>query len=297
MSDLTSTGRRRELGASLRHLRESRDVNGIEMAARMRWTSTMLSRTESGKRVMTEIDVATYTGLCGVAGEEQEELLALAREPEDYRIKPHVGQLPDELRTLMFFESTACVIEDYEPIFIPGLIQTEDYARAIFYEHGHNDATVVEAGVRNRMSRHDVLTRYQPAQCTFLVHENALRMTVGGPQVMLEQLLHILFICDRPQCSIRVIPTSTGARGMAPGAFQIFGYPDDPPVVYLDHQTTAEFLENGRDLLAYRSLLNRLATVALDEAQSRSMIAWAASELERGAAHGGAGGFPVLAQE
>lgn len=278
-------------------MRESRDVNGIEMAARLRWTSTMLSRTESGKRAMTEIEVATYTGLCGVAGEEQEELLALASEPDDYRLKRHAG-LPDELRTLIFFESTASVIENYEPIFIPGLIQTEDYARAIFHEHGHDDPTVVETGVRNRMSRHDVLTRYQPARCTFLVHENALRMTVGGPQVMLEQLLHILFICDRPQCSIRVIPASTGARGMAPGAFQIFSYAEDPPVVYLDHQTTAEFLENGRDLLAYRSLLNRLATVALDEAQSRSMIAWAASELEQGAAHDvGAGGLPRLAEE
>lgn len=295
-----STGRRRELGSDLRHLREHRGVNGTEMASRLQWTSTMLSRAETGKRPMTEVEVATYTGVCGVTGAEQNVLLDLAREPDDYRLKRHLGQLPDQLRSLIFHESTASTIESFEPIFIPGITQTEGYARALFVEGRLLDPADIDRLVDIRLARRDVITRYNPAQCTLFVHENALRMPVGGPRVMHEQLLHLLFVSDRPQCSIRVVPVSAGARGVAPGAFITFGYGEDSPVVYLEHQTTSEFLENRTELLAYRTVLDRLATVALTERESREFITWTASGYERqGAAdyEDGTGSSGELAEE
>ncbi len=113
---------------------------------------------------------------------------------------------------------------------------------------------------------------------------------------MHEQMLHLLFASSRPQCSLRVIPTSAGARGVAPGPFQIFSYPEGAPVVYVQHETTSEFLESRKDLLGYRELLNRVASVALTDAQSREFIAWMASEYEQqGAAQDGSG--PGVAQE
>jgi transcriptional regulator with XRE-family HTH domain len=299
MTIFVSTARRRELGAELRRIRESRGYNGQDMALHLNWTTTMLSRAETGKRPMTVAEVATYTGLCGVTGDRQRKLLDLLDEPDEYRIKPHDGQIPDQLRSLIFHESTASVIEMFEPIFVPGILQTPEYARALFEGSTRFDVVDVDAWVDIRMSRREVLTRIDPALCTVFVHENALRMQIGDPQVMAEQMLQLVFATGRPQCSIRVVPCSAGVRGLAPGSFQIFSYADEPPVIYLPHETTSDFLENGRELLAYRAVLNRLATVALDGAQSLQWIAQMASDYERGVARhdDGAERPPRVAQE
>jgi hypothetical protein len=226
----------------------------------------------------------------------QEQLLKLAVEPDDYRIKAHDG-LPDELKTLLFHESTANAIDIYEPIFIPGLTQTEDYIRALFDETGLVDAADVEKYLEVRLSRRNVITRPDPAQCAIFVHENALRMPVGGPQVMHEQMLHLLFAGSRRQCPIRVVPLSAAGRGMAPGSFHIFYPAEGSPLLYLEHPTTSEFIESAKELRAHQAILNRIASVALTEAQSREFIAWMASEYEQqqGAAQDGSG--PGVAQE
>lgn len=256
----------------------------------------MLSRAETGKRVMSTIDVANYTAVCGVTDDQQKELIALAEEPDQYRLKPHPGEVADALRTLIFTESSAKAIDGFEPIYIPGIVQTPEYARALLELGGWFDAAGIDRRVDIRMSRREVLTRYNPAQCTFYVHEHALRAMVGSPQVMLEQMLHLLFVRDRPQCSIRVVPESAGAHGLAASAFQIFHYAEESPVIYVQNETTCEFLENGQDLLIYRTLLNRIASVALDEAQSRTMIVSLAGDYERRAADG-AERSPGVAEE
>lgn len=281
MNVFMSTGRRRELGYRLRALRESCGHNGNDMAALLDWHPSMVSRAETGKRTMSTLEVATYTGACHVTGSLQQELIDLACEPDDYRLKNHPGRLADSLRTLIFCESTAAAIDLYEPIFIPGILQTQDYARALFEEGGNVEPDEIEASVQVRMARRAVLTRINPAQCTVYVHENALRSGIGGPKVMNDQLLHLLFADGRPQCDIRVIPTSTAGRGLANGAFSVFSYTDGHPVVYVQHVTTCEFLENSDDLVVYRNLLKRLTTVALDEARSREFILWLASDYDR----------------
>ncbi|HEY3753297.1 MAG TPA: DUF5753 domain-containing protein [Pseudonocardiaceae bacterium] len=228
------------------------------------------------------------------------ELLSLADEPDDNRLKPHGGRVPDELRTLIFHEQTANEIHSFQPIYIPGVAQTEDYARALFVEGGIIDAADIENCVQIRVSRRDVITRVDPAQCVFYVHENVLRAPVGSPQVMYEQMLHLLFLSTRPQCSIRVVPVAAGVRGMAAGSFQVFGYPEGAPVVSVQHETTSEFLENGEHVASYRKVLRRVASVALDDARSRELIALVASDYERQGVAGydhGAGKRAGLAQE
>lgn len=286
MTDLTSTARRRELGAELRRLRERLGLKGNDMAARLEWTPCQLSRVETGKRTMNPLDVIRYAAVCGLSITEQEHLFDLASEPDHHRVKHHNGTITDQLRTLIFQESTASTIEVFEPTFMPGLLQTEDYIRALFEETGKIDPADVDDLVAVRLGRRQVLTRIYPAQSAFYVHEFALRMPVGGPCVMNEQMLHLLFACSRPQCSIRVVPASARGRGAGQGSFHIFGYPEGVPVVYLQHETASEFLEDRKELIAYRSVMNRVASVALDEARSREFIASMASEYERqGAAH------------
>jgi transcriptional regulator with XRE-family HTH domain len=296
MSELTSTARRRELGAELRRLRERLGLKGQDMAARLEWTPCQLSRVETGKRSMDPLEIIRYAALCGLNKSELADLLALAREPDDYRIKRHDGKLPDALRTLIFHESTASAIDIYETIYIPGITQTEDYMRALFVAGGEVDPVDLEKYVQIRLARRHVLTRLNPAHCTLYIHENALRMPVGDPWIMHEQMLHLLFVGSRPQCSIRVVPVSGGPKGVAAAAFWIFRYPEGAPVIYLRHQTTSDFLEDPGELRAYQKTLNLVASVALTDAESREFIAWMASEYEQqGAAQNGSG--PGVAQE
>lgn len=179
MADFASTGRHRELGAELRRIRERVGINGMEMASKLHWTASTLSRAETGKRPMSMIEIATYLGLCGVAGEEMDKILELAGEPDDYRIKSHLGKIPDELRTLIFHESAASAIDVYEQNFVPGLLQTEAYSRALFEAFGVLDRVDIEGRVEVRHARRIVLTKVNPAHCTFFIHQRALEMPVG----------------------------------------------------------------------------------------------------------------------
>jgi transcriptional regulator with XRE-family HTH domain len=298
MGDIQTTGRRREVGAELKRIRQLTKQPAYKVAAKLGWTPSHISRSEAGKRRVTDVDAGHYFGICGAPDDELQEILKIVNEPDDYRLQIHDGRTADQLRTLTFFESTATHIRSYQPIYIPGVLQTPAYARALFEDTGLEDPSEIEEFVRARVKRSELVTRPTPPKCMFFVHENALRTPIGGPRVMNEQLLHMLLLGNRPECAIRVVPLSVGGRGTASGSFQIFGYKEDPPLVCLQHETTSEFLETDEEVARYRRILKRVATVALDGAQSREFLAMVASDYERqgdtGHANGGQG---RLAQE
>ncbi len=297
MSELQTTGRRREVGAALKRVREERGWPAYRLAERLDWTPSHISRSEAGKRRVTDFDVGYYLGMCGAPRGEVEEVLKTVNEPDDYRLQLHQGGIADELRSLIFLESTANEIFTVEPIYIPGMLQTADYARALLQEIGVDDPSQIDGFVQIRMGRAEVLDQRKPPKCVFYIHESALRSRVGDPRVMNEQLLHLLFLGDRVECAIRVVPIAAGARGMTAGSFHIFRYKEDPPVVYVQHETTSEFLENDYEMDAYRNILNRVASVALDGAQSREFLATMASDYERQGDASGNGALGRLAQE
>jgi len=295
MADIQTTGRRREVGAALKRIRQGLGWPAYRLAERLEWTPSHISRSEAGKRKVTDVDAGYYLGMCGAPNGEVQEVLKVVREPDDYRLQLHEGGLPDELRSLIFLESTAEEIYTVEPNYIPGVLQTATYARALIEETGTLDPSLIEGRVEIRMRRSAILTKPKPTRCVFYIHENALRAPIGGLRVMSEQLLHLLFMGDSPQCAIRVVPMSARGRGLTAGSFHIFGYNEDPPVVYVQHETTSEFLENDYEMGCYRDILNRVAKVALDGAQSRAWLAALASDYER---HGDAPYGPEeLAQE
>jgi transcriptional regulator with XRE-family HTH domain len=269
------------VGAALKRIRQERGWPAYRLAERLDWTASHISRSEAGKRRVTDVDAGYYLGMCGAPRGEVQEVLKVVNEPDDYRLQLHESRLPDRLRTLIFCESTAAEIYTVEPNFIPGLTQTPAYARALFHEGGLEKPSDIEDFVEARMRRCAMLDGPKPPRCVFYVHETALRMQVGGPRVMNEQLLHLLFLGNRRDCVIRVVPSSAGSRGMTVGSFHIFGYKEDPPIVYLQHETTSEFLENDYEIDAYRNILNRVATVALDGAHSKELLAAIASDYER----------------
>lgn len=129
MKDRDSTTRSRELGAELRDVRERRGFTGTKLAELLGWSPGRISRMESGKRGMSEVDVATFLAYCGITGAELNRLLALCEDVfAATRMQRHGEHLPDELRSLVIQESTAEAIWEYEPLVVPGLLQTESYA-------------------------------------------------------------------------------------------------------------------------------------------------------------------------
>src|SRR5579884_2452835 len=180
MREATTT-RGRELGLELRHIREQAGYNGHELAVRLGWSDSKVSRVETGRTGVSEVDVTTYLVFCGIIGDELDRLLDLAREAENgYRLQWHGEKLSDELRTLIIEETTAAAIRSYEPIFIPGLAQTEDYVRALLREGGRVPEDKIETRVGARIDRQSLLKRLHPPECVFYVHEQTLCVPIGG---------------------------------------------------------------------------------------------------------------------
>lgn len=276
------TAHGRELGAELRRRRTAAGYNGQDMARRLGWSTTKVSRVEVGARPITEADIIMYLASCGLAEAEIDPILALAREGTlDHRLKAHSGQLPDELKTLIFYENTAAEIEGYEHAFMPGLFQTEDYTRALLTDLGMRAGDRFEFGVDARMNRQDLLKKSEPPSCRFYLHEQVLRIPIGSAKIMHDQLLRLLFLSSVRHCEIRVVPFSMGARGLTHGSFWLMRYVENDPVVYMFQESVSLFLDRRDHTDPFQDVLNRLDQVALDAGDSRGVISDLADEFDR----------------
>jgi len=263
------TGRARELGANLRYHRERAEWSEKQAAEFLEVSQGQLCRIELGYRNVSEINVARCLAMYGVRGEEFAEVMALATEVSDhYRIQAHNDRLPDELRTLIHHESTASSIEWYEPTWIPGLLQTEDYARALFQWAGLVPEDGIEPRVQARMDRQ---RSYQSA-ARYFIHQSALNPPMIGADVMHDQLMKLMFAANREDCEIHIVPSVTVPNGAFGGAFTLLNFAAFPSIVYVENIRTSEFLEDPADLAVYRAIVNRLASIALSSAESREVL-------------------------
>lgn len=137
----------------------------------------------------------------------------------------------------------------------------------------------VEDRVTARLARRRLFSRDRPARFTFFLHEFVLRLPVGGPAVMSDQLHHLLRMSVRPSLTLRVVPAALGAHAGIAGHFTLLEFAEFKPVVYLDSQTSCLFLERPEEIAAYQSILATLAGTALNEGESRELIATLATEL------------------
>ncbi|OZM72796.1 transcriptional regulator [Amycolatopsis antarctica] len=274
--------RSRELGAELRRARLTGKLTARQLSRKLGCSESKVSRMETGDRGASEFDVTTFLAHCGSSQREIRRVVEIARESNDsYRIRKHSEQLPDELRSLIAQETTADAISIYEPMVIPGLLQTEDYARALFGQAGLIPADDLEARVAARIERQSILRRRNAPEFTFFVHEQALRSDIGGRQVMHEQALHLVLNSGRARCTVRVLPDSAMPCGLFGGGFRVMRYAGNTPLAYLEHQTASLFLEDPTDISVYSNILRKLAADALDEGQSREWLATLASEYDQ----------------
>lgn len=275
----------RELGGILRRLRENAGLSGAELAGKLGWPPTMLSRTELGKRDTTTVDVVQYVVTCGLTLRDAEpilELTRLAERRQGYWLSDK--RIGNSLQSLIFHESSAIRSIVYEPQLIPGLLQIPDYARAVMAaiepDLAEDD---VEGTIRTREERKRILHWANSARFTFYVHEQALRLPVGSTVIMHEQLLHLVLTAALENITVRIVPSAAGERAAFGGPFRLMEFEEHAPLVYLDHPGgSGLFLEDRDHVDSYYRLLPMLADMSLDEGQSREFAANLADEYDRG---------------
>ncbi|GAA1822661.1 helix-turn-helix transcriptional regulator [Luedemannella flava] len=255
------------LGAHLRRLREAAGVTREDAGWEIRSSESKISRMELGRVSFKERDVADLLTLYGLDDdEERTRLLALARDANTPGWWHRYGDvLPSWFQSYLGLEASASLIRTYEVQFIPGLLQTPEYARGVILL---GNATAkpddVDRRVTLRIKRQEVLTRTEPPQLWAVVDEAALRRPIGGAEVMRGQLEALLAATKLPNVRLQVIPFRAGGHAAAGGAFSILRFPDQdlPDVVYVEQLTSALYLDKRDDVDHYAEAMERLCVEA-----------------------------------
>ncbi|HKA96137.1 MAG TPA: DUF5753 domain-containing protein, partial [Streptosporangiaceae bacterium] len=230
-----------------------------------------------GRVGFKERDVADLLTLYGVTDERMRAgMLALARQANSPGWWAKYSDiLPDWFEPYLGLETAASLIRSFELQFVHGLFQTEDYAHAVTaLGHGSASTDETERRVSLRMRRQEVLTCADPPRVWFVIDEAALRRPIGGRQVMRTQLNHLLEAAALPHVTIQVVPFRRGGHAAAGGSFTIlrFAAPDLPDVVYLEHLTSALYLDDRRDVDHYMEVMNLLSAEAHTPAATTRFI-------------------------
>lgn len=277
------TVRRKRLGFELRRLRERAGLTCENVGHRLECSGTRVSRIETGRISVRPGDVREMLEIYGVTGAETTALVELAREARRKGWWHAYGRmLPDWLEAYVGLESEAVSFRDFQPLVLPGLVQTEDYARAVL--QAAPDAGTGEANERQvalRMERQAILDQASPPDLWVVLSEAALRVPVGGVTVMRAQLRRLADVARRPNVMLQVLPLRNAAHVNPVSPFTIleFAEPADPTVVYLEHLTGAVFLESGDEVWRYTVVFDHLRTEALGTAQSADLITRLAANL------------------
>lgn len=270
MGERIGAARARELGDELRQYRELLGISSEELAKRLGWSASKVSRIEHGITGMSEIDVVRYAAHCGLAHDHIDALLEMCREPG-----PPGYWLSRRLSSLIFYETTASSSVDYGPLAVPGLLQTEEYATEFIAAAGLKPA-FVKYWVDMRMERQLAL---HSREFAFYIHEYALHLPVGGNRLMNEQLLKLVLLGEQPQLTIRVVPAALGARSYFGPEFVLYGYARHRPLVYVP--SVGLFLEDPGEVTRYQEKVAGLSEMALSRGESREWLAALASEFDR----------------
>jgi transcriptional regulator with XRE-family HTH domain len=271
---------RRLLGAQLRRLREERGITLEDAGEVIRASGSKMSRLETGRVGFKDRDITDLLTFYEVTDEQKRGALReLARSASAHGWwHDYSDVLPAWFEAYIGLEEAATSIRAYEIQFVPGLLQTEDYARAVtLLGHDGAPATEIDQRVELRMARQALLTGPQPTHLWAVLDEAVLRRPAGRPGVMRRQLQHILQAAERPNVTIQVIPFAAGAHAAAGGPFSIlrFSERDLPDVVYLEQLTSALYLDKRETVDHYMAVMERLcleATPAVSTAKTINAI-------------------------
>ncbi|BBH71129.1 transcriptional regulator [Actinoplanes sp. OR16] len=262
-----ATVRRLQLGAHLRALRRAKGVTRDEAGYRIRGSESKISRMELGKVSFKERDVTDLLKLYGVEDPaEHQRVLALVREANAPSWWHAYGDVLDTwFQNYLDLEQAAELIRTYEVQFVPGLLQTDAYARAVI-RLGHDTAgpEEIDRRARLRMARKQVLERPDAPRLWAVLDEAVLRRPIGGAEVLREQIQYLLDICGSPSVRLQIMPFASGGHAAAGGAFSILRFPHEklPDVVYIEHLTSGLYLDRREEVDHYAAAFGRLSIEA-----------------------------------
>jgi hypothetical protein len=271
------------VGSQLRRLRIQAGLSREEAGDRIRASEWKIHRLENGQVGFKERDVVDLLSLYGVTDSaEIEALLDLARETNDTGWWHRYGDLlPQWFRAYVDLEQAATLIRAYEGQFVPGLLQTDDYMRAVMGGALEETGEETERRVQLRLARQALLTRPGPPRLWAVVDEGALRRPVGGARVMRAQLERLIECARLPSVVLQILPFGAGAHPAMVGAFSILRFADDdlPDVVYLEHLTGAMYLDKRDDVQQYLHVMESISVRAARPADTEGILAAIAKEV------------------
>jgi len=277
------TLRARRLALELMRRREASGLSREEAARQLEWSTSTIFRIETGRSRPQPGNVRVLLDLYGVTGAERDGLIQLAREarqPGWWHSFRDV--LPNPYEVYIGLEGGAATIRSFEPVAVPGLLQTADYARSTIKggpRELENDE--IERRVEVRLARQQILTRDDRPRLWVVIDEAVIRRVVGGPDVMRDQLRHLADAAEQGKTTIQVVPYRAGAHAGTSGPFVILDFPEatDRSMVYVETLAGDIYFEQAPDVERYTIAFERLLAAALHPDDSVQLIGQAAAEL------------------
>jgi len=264
------------LGATLRQYREAAGISTAQAGFKIRATHSKISRMELGRVAVKQRDVDDLLICYGVADkDERERLVELALQsaaPGWWH--QYADVLPDWFERYIGLERGAAEIRGYQVQFVPGLLQTRDYARSVIrIGNRHTPEDEIDRKVRVRMERQRLLTDRQPPKVWAVLQEAALRRAPDGDAEMHAQIEHLLAVTELPYVTLQIVPFRSGPHSAAGGPFSILRFDgwDVPDVVFLEQLDSATYLDD-RQVLGYRTIWDQLAVEAAEPDESKEML-------------------------
>ncbi len=277
---VSPTVRRRRLGAELRRYREAAGLTIDHVAEQLDCSASKISRLETGQTGSSPRDVRDMLALYQVGETELEDLMAVARETRQRGWWQPYGSVLTG--AFIGFEQAAESIRSYESQCIPGLLQIEDYARAVILAARLDaSSSEVDKRVQIRMARQTLLTQEDPVKFWCVMDESTLLRRVGSREIMKRQLEHVVAAAAWDNVTIQVLPLDVGAHPGMEGSFVLLKFPDeaDPDTVYVTMATGGVFQEKTDELRLYAAIFDRLRDAALTPEESITLVASMAKEL------------------
>lgn len=282
MPDVRSSAIRRRLAAELRRLREQSGFSGDDVAHRLGWSGSKVSRIETHRTGVKQVDLDLLLALYQVDEEQRRQMTALAAEQEGRGWwTAYSDALPEDTAAYIGLEADATSVRCWSPELIHGLMQTDGYARAVIEAHMGTTAIITPGEIRRRVEarlrRQEIMTRQVAPQVMFVLDQAVLLRRFGAPTVMAAQLFEVERVSRLANVVLQVLPFAA-RHPIGTGAFTILSFEavhgavlDD--VVYVEQLSRSSFVEEEPETYRYRLAFERLSAEALDPIASRQMIA------------------------
>jgi transcriptional regulator with XRE-family HTH domain len=263
-------------------LRKESGLSSQEVADRLEWSQSMVSRIETGKRTVKPEEMSALLATYRVTGEERDRLMEMSRHGDrpNWLAESHGAAVPVQASLLAQYELEAASIVYVDLVVMPGIFQTRAYANAVMRASSVN-ASHIEPRVSLRLQRQKVLDRPRPPQILSFLDEAALRREIGGPSVMAEQITHLAMQAKRPNVTIRVVPFDRGGHAAGGAPYVLLEFDNGTPLVHIELRGAGLFLDDMDRISAYREATANLKAVALEPDESLRFMAEIASRYQR----------------